>query len=220
MISQNAAELEAQSEPVEEQEQESSGSSRLLLWLIAFSLGILFLPLYLISTTIQENTLPLADELATLETQVAATAAPNPTEEALRMELLALNQQVNVLETVRDDLETNHIAWPAVMAVIADYDQGILRVSELMQVDTHVTVKGEANNEGAITSYADHLRESPYVENVAVQSLNLRILPTATPPPPADSETPTEVPAASTPNRVVDFTILIMLRTGSDAQPE
>ncbi|MAS34932.1 MAG: hypothetical protein CL610_13060 [Anaerolineaceae bacterium] len=221
MISQNAIDFDSQPDGTEEQPENTGGSSRLVLWLVMFSLGILFLPLYLISTTIQESVIPLESELATLEAQLTATPAPDPAEEALRAELLSLNQQVRALEVVQGELETNHTNWPAIMAVIAGYDQNVMRLTALKQTDIHVTLNGAAQNESVVTAYADDLRASAYFDSVKVQSLNLRILPTATPPKGNASDGATAAQTNSTGlEREVEFTILMTLGTSSNVESE
>ena len=224
MIAQNAVELEPQGEAAEEPT--SGGPSRFMLWLVAFSLGFLLLPLYLISTTIQENIAPLQDQVATLEIQLSSTPAPNPEEETLSTELLNLSQQISALEAVQAELEANHINWPGVMAQIAAYDQNVIRLTELTQTDVHISLNGAAQDESVVSAYADSLRASDLFDSVAVQSLNLHILPTATPAPTATAAPDAEATASDQPaptqaaKREVQFTILITLRTGGDAGSE
>ena len=148
MISPNLADLE-EPQPQETPPQGSTGASRIILWLVALSLGILFMPLYLVSNTIKENTGPLSDDLATLEALLTATPAPNPTEERLRSDLLSLSEQIRALGVVNTDLETNHIDWPGVMADIAGYDSTIIQLTELTQSESanQVSISGTAKNE-------------------------------------------------------------------------
>jgi len=214
MISQNIAEMNT--ETSDTSPQAATGSSRIIIWLIALSLGILFVPLYLVSSAIQEQTEPLRHQLATLEAQLTATPAPNAEEERLRAELLTLNQQIRALEVVTTELAASQINWPEIMAVIADYDPALMQITELTQTESQLSLSGRANVESVVTAYADFLRDSEYFTHVAVQSLRLMTLPTATP---VRRGEPTPAPVEPVNSRVVEFVVVITLRMGSDGQP-
>jgi Tfp pilus assembly protein PilN len=213
VISENMMPMEPEVESNPEEE-ESTGSSKLLLWLVALSLGVLFVPLYLVSTTIQENIAPLEDEMATIQAQLDSTPAPDPTEEALKSQFLSLQDQVRSLGVMADELVANQINWPAVMASIASYDPAQMKVTKLAQTDVHIALTGLANDEGVVSDYAQHMRDSGYFVRVDVQSITLKTLPTATPVPQSDASATPE--AQTTNSRAVEFTLMIEMKTGSD----
>ena len=63
----------------QEGEAPARGSSKLVLWLIICGLGVLFLPLYIISTTVKTTNEELTTELADIEATLSATP-PVPAE--------------------------------------------------------------------------------------------------------------------------------------------
>ena len=101
------------------------------------------------------------------------------------------------------------------MTDIAAYDSTLMQLTELAQSESanQVSISGTAQNESVVTGYANNLRASNYFTDVSVQSLNVKILPTATPVRGSDV-TPAPVEPSTT--RVVEFVVVLTLRTGSD----
>lgn len=190
------------------------GGSRIVLWLIVLSLGILFLPLFLLSTALKENNLTLETQLATLEVSLTATPEPNPTEQALTDQLLQLRQDTKALETLSDELGTRHINWPGTIAIIGSYDQEQITLTGLTQTDNLITLSGQADNETAIMTYVESLRASEQFTSVVVQAISLKMLPTATPIPSTDATadhldfTTTDGPS------VAEFMLVLGLKQG------
>jgi Tfp pilus assembly protein PilN len=196
----------------EEESELSGGSSRLVLWLIIAGLGILFVPLYLVSATLKESKAPLETELADIQSTLTITPPPNPTEQALRDNLLQLRGQAGELQTLYDDLSANHIDWPAAMAVIANYDPAQMALSGLLQAERLVTINGRANDETIVMAYADMLRDSARFGEVKVQAITRVALPTPTPLP---TEVAGTLQTPALPTNVAEFTITVELLAAS-----
>lgn len=200
-------------ELIEEEESESSGgSSRLILWLIIAGLGILFVPLYLVSATLKESKAPLETELADIQATLTVTPQPDPEEQALRDNLLQLRSQAGELETLYTDLSANHVDWPAAMAVIANYDPSQMALTGLTQAEQLVTLTGRANDETIVMAYADMLRDSARFGEVKVQSITLVALPTPTPLPTQVAGT---IPEGVAPGNIAEFTLTVQLMASS-----
>lgn len=202
----------------EEESEPSGGSSRLVLWLIIAGLGILFVPLYLVSATLKESKAPLETELADIQATLTITPQPNPTEQALRDNLLELRGQSGELETLYTDLSANHVDWPAAMSVIANYEPSQMSLTGLMQADRLVTLDGRANDETIVMAYADMLRESTRFGEVKVQTITMIALPTPTPAPAEVALTPAvaqPTAVSALPSSVAEFTLTVELVAAS-----
>jgi Tfp pilus assembly protein PilN len=186
-------------------------SSRVILWLVVFSVAGLILPLVLISTAIEQNNKTAALDLAQIEEEVNNAKQPEPAEQALRDTLLETKNQRTVLETLRDDLVSQHVNWSAVMAVVGNYGSAKMTLTGLSQSGTQITLSGQAETESTVIAYARMLEETGLFTRVVVQSISLKVLPTSTPTP--GVATPTAVPdVAPGPDQVVEFVILVELR--------
>jgi hypothetical protein len=193
-------------------------SSKLILWLVALSLGMMFLPLYLISTTIKENNVPLATQLAVLQATLTVTPPPNPEEKALKATLEGVQNQINALDAIRPTLVAGHTDWAVVITVIANYDSGRMALTGVAQSGNQILVTGQAGEEATVMAYADMLRTSQQFDRVVLQSITSKVLPTATPLPViATTGTPTVPTLTPAPQvnefhpagKVVEFTIAI-----------
>jgi Tfp pilus assembly protein PilN len=186
-----------------EQSPASSTSSRLVIWLVILSSMLLLLPLYLISTTIQQDIDDLELELAGLKATLAYTPPAPPEEQALRETLSQTRNLLNQLDPLGVQLAASHINWPQTIAVIGSYDENLVELTAITQAENRITINGRANNETAVIGYSEILQESGLFTRVIVQSINMRDMPGPTP---TDRLMPTP-----TPTRVAEFTILVEL---------
>jgi len=182
--------------------EQPGGASRLIRWLIVFGLALLFMPLYLISTTIKEDTVPLKTTLVSLQQTLASTPRPNQSEQNLKATLVQAQKQAIELENSRPTLVANHFDWPAAIMVIGNYDQAVLAITSIVQTETRITLNGQATDEATAMLYAQALRESSQFQRVTVQTITLKAAPTGAAKPDAP---PVDKPAV--------FTILIELKT-------
>jgi Tfp pilus assembly protein PilN len=190
-------------EEIEETTPSGSRLATLGTWLAVVSLCALLATLFLISTTIKDLNTTAESDLAELQAIVGATASPDPTEDALISTLVDIRGQVSALQPVQTELSANHRDWPTMMQYLAAYDPTQMTLTMIQQTGDQLVLEGEALNEGLVTSYASQLGESGFFARVTVQSLSVRILPTATPVDPA-------APAVSAPaGRVVQFVIIL-----------
>lgn len=159
----------------QEEEVESSGPStlrRLLPWLFVLGLLLLFPPLYLLSAAIESALPEMETELSTIQTQLQATPVPDAGEEELRDAVFNLRTLNANLENLRTNLTSQSVNWPAVMAVVANYDRSRMALTDLVQIETRLVLEGHADEEIVITAYADMLREDPLFALVTIQSIS------------------------------------------------
>lgn len=162
-------------EAVENQPQAPSFQvSKLALWLLVIGMGMLFLPLYLLSGAIKEENALLQAELDQLEMTLSTTPEPDPEEEKLSSELTDLFGQASTIQGLRSTVTSNHIDWPAVMDVFDDFDPASIQLTGLIQAEDRFSISGMAKIETAVTTYANQLRESSVFEQVIIQSISLR----------------------------------------------
>jgi len=168
----------------QEGEAPARGSSKLVLWLIICGLGVLFLPLYIISTTVKTTNEELTTELADIEATLSATP-PVPAElQTLSAEFANTQLQSQTVGSINSTLQDSYINWPTVMAALGAYDLGQMSLTSITQIDNGMRLTGRATREIVAMAYADMLRSSGLFDNVAVESITLQsIFVTATPAP-------------------------------------
>jgi hypothetical protein len=176
--------------------------SRIVRVLIIFSLLILFVPLYAVSTTVKSAQAELQAEFDSMTVKLSATPPVDPTREALLSGLNTVLEQNKMLGSVSATLVAFHIQWPQVMAAISAFDPAQMHITSIAQDNANIILNGQANAELVVMAYTDLLRLSDQFEEVQVQSLSSRLLATPTPPPDTNSPETTE------PQRVVDFVMI------------
>lgn len=184
--------------------EQPGGASRLIRWLIVFGLALLFLPLYLISTTIKEDAAPLKSTLVSIQQTLASTPRPNQGEQNLKATLVQSQKQVAELEAAKPALVASHFDWPAAIMIIGNYDQSVLALTSIVQTETRITLTGQANDEATTMTYAQSLRDSGQFQRVTVQTITLKAAPSAPANAGKTESTPVDKPAV--------FTILIELK--------
>lgn len=196
-------------------------AGRLILWLVVLSLGFLFLPLYLLWITVDENNHELETDISTLQAELASSPVPSADEAELQAALTTALDRISILQPVQSQVERDHVSWPAVAVSIGNYHDDYMVLLGMTQTGRMLTLSGRAWDEKTVLEYAARLEESGYFDHVSIQSLSANILPTSTPP----RETPTAAPGAdsagalppATPSRIkyVDFVIAVELKAAT-----
>lgn len=217
-------ELDEVEEPVQK-----GHSSRIIIWLLVLSLSGLFVPLFLSAATIKQENVDLQAEMAQIQQTIESQSQPVPAEQQLEQKLIDARDQYRSLEALVTNLQTDHIDWPVLIAVISNYHQAEMLLTSLVQTDGRALVlRGQAPNEGAVMTYANMLEESGQFSRVIVQSISLKTLPTPTPAPTPTAMTPTttavssdsmsSTPTPAPEETVVEFVILVGLAEVSNDQ--
>jgi Tfp pilus assembly protein PilN len=188
-------------------------------FLLIFSLLLLFVPLYAVSTVIKASQNDLQAELDNLRTMMSATPPANPTREAVMSNLNLISEQNNTLKSVNTTLIALHIQWPSVMGVISAHDPDQMHITSIAQDNSRIVISGQADAELVVMAFANMLRASDFFEDVSVQSISSRLLPTPTPvpsPTPLPDQTPVTVlslpPFPAEPEKVVDFIVMATVK--------
>lgn len=188
-----------------EQKSASKGGGTLVLWLIVLSLSGFFAPLYLVATTVQNQTLILATEQVNLSATLALTPPPNPTEEALRGEFSQLQLQINALAALDTTLSGTHLDVPQVMSTIGSYNQAQITLTSISQIDRDLTLHGEAISEPVVLIYVDMLKETGLFQQVTIQTIQRK----------AEPANGSQTPAAPT-DKNTEFTLLVQVKGGQN----
>lgn len=222
-------------EDIEDVSQESegeapAGGSKLVIWLVICGLAVLFLPLYVISTTVKSTNLKLTTQLEGIQATLTAPAPVNPLKQTLSAQFLSIQSQSSAMGSIRSTLMASHINWPTIMAIIGAYDTNQMAVNNVDQIATGIRISGRAKQEIVAMAYADMLRASGLFETVSVESINLQsimitatAMPTAIPSPipatevatsqPAQNKTQlTQTPVPTLEIKVTDFIISVTIK--------
>lgn len=155
----------------------------LILWLIVIGLVVLFLPLYLLASTVGNDVATLESQLEEIQLALAEQPTPEPQVQALQATVDQVNQQVSALESVRTTLGGTNVDWPAVMALLGDYDAAQMEITALEQTENRLLLNGRAVDDTAVLAYARRLEASELFARVIVQSITLLPTPPMTPTP-------------------------------------
>lgn len=199
-------------EEIEKQKEAPNASSKLIVWLVVISFSLLFLPLYLMSTTIQQDNESLTVTLESVYLSLTATPVPNVEEVALRDKYIKLQNSVIELENLNTSLEAAHIGWPQIMSQINGYDGYRIKLSSITQSGYQIVIIGEANDETDVNTYVEKLRLSELFNSVSIRAVMLKsIQPTPTSKTSAAKNAPAGDLTASA-IKYVEFTLMIDIR--------
>lgn len=168
--------------------------------LLALSLLILWFALYLISASVQNDIARSEANLAAAEAQIQRLQTPAP---AVLTALATVTHTVALADSLAAARPPAGTNWPAVVAMLNQYNPTALTLTSLIQVDRRLTLTGQAANDVSVVDYVHTLEQSPLFSDVVLESI---VLQTPTPAP-TQGATP---PAASTVTSV-NFVITLQL---------
>ncbi len=146
-------------------------SGRLVVWLVAMSMAMLFVPLYLMSSTLQEDVIALETEYAQLSEALSLTPTPDAAAEDIRSNLLTLQSDTVLLTSTYDELANAGLDWFVVMDTLLQYERDAMLLTRVVQEEIGLLVEGTATNESAILRYVSTLRDAEVFNGVQVLSI-------------------------------------------------
>ncbi|HML20607.1 MAG TPA: hypothetical protein PKD09_03095 [Aggregatilinea sp.] len=208
-------------EPVEEEAQ-NGHLSTIIKWLIVLSIAALFVPLFLLSRTIEQDNQTLQNDLATSQFQLANEPPESAEEREIGAALTQKLQDASAIDAVQTSLTNNHVVWPVVMASLGNYNENYMIILSVSQTGQQIVIAGRAWTEPTVISYVNRLESSGLFDRVSVQSLAVSIAPDITPAPTDAAMTATPQPnvtrfTLANPNpgvRYVEFVALAELKSG------
>lgn len=158
--------------PTEETSSSGVNLPRLIMLLTILTLAGLFVPLMLLSSTLNEEAASMELELLEIRATLEVTPRTPPEEATLQAELSSVRQRNTALRAVATAIAGQHVNWPAAMAVIGGYDNNYLSLLTLTENgDGTLTIVGTADDETIVLAYADLLETHPEFTSVFVRSI-------------------------------------------------
>ena len=95
-----------------------AGGSKIVIWLVICGLAVLFLPLYVISTTVKSTNDKISSQLDDIQATLTAPPPINPVMTTLSAQFLDVQSQSKAMGSIRSTLMASHINWPTLMATM------------------------------------------------------------------------------------------------------
>lgn len=151
--------------------------TQIVLWLLVLALGVVLIPLMLITGWVRNDVTRLETEL--LAVQSALSDATTPSEEVMRLtaDVARIDQLVSSMQTVTLPSGVN---WPQVVGVAGRYDATTIQITSLTQTNNRIQIAGRATSNDAVVRYQQLLLDAGLFDDVVVLSMST-IPPTPTP---------------------------------------
>jgi Tfp pilus assembly protein PilN len=189
----------------QDQQRMQSLRTQVVLWLIVLALGVVIIPLMLITGWVRNDLSRLEGEL--LRVQSAMSDATSPSEEVVKInsDIGRINQLVTSMQTVTIPSSVN---WPVIVDAVEQYDPATIDITSLTQAPDKIEITGRAVSSDAVVRYQQLLLDSRAFNDVIVVSMST-VPPTPVPTPADESaaETPTSDSAAGRVADRVEFVI-------------
>ena len=151
------------------------------LWLVAISMVIFFLPLFLISSAVGENVKGMQTDLTLIRVSLTNVPTPLPEVKNLLSTLTQAQSQSNQVNRVQATLSANRPDWSAVMTALGNYNPDQLTIASVSRADNRLTLTGRAVRDEVVTTYVHMLERSGLFTRVTLQSIQLVSTPVMTP---------------------------------------
>jgi Tfp pilus assembly protein PilN len=180
---------------------------QVVLWLVVIALGVVLIPLMLVTGWVRNDVTRLESELSL--TQNALTSAQLPSQEVtmLSAEAARLNQLVSTMQTMTLPSGVN---WPLVVYAVGSYDVNSLKITSLTQTGDKLQIAGRAVSNDAVVRYQQSLIDARAFRDVLVVSMS-----TLPPTPVATAETQEAEVSTLTVTPSFDVEFLIDLLVGN-----
>jgi Tfp pilus assembly protein PilN len=143
--------------------------TQVVLWLIVLALGVMLIPLMLISGWVRNDVARLEEEL--LMIQSALNNANTPNEESMRLsgEIAALDSLASTMQTLTLPSGVN---WPLIIDATVRYDPSSIEITSLTQGSDKLQITGRAASNDAVVRYQQLLLDSAAFKDVVVVSMS------------------------------------------------
>lgn len=175
-----------------DQQQLQSLRVQVVLWLVVLAVGIMLIPLLLVTRWVSEDVTYLEREL--LGVKNALQVATTPSEEVMNLngEIARIGDLVTSMQTATVPSSVN---WPRVVNVIRQYDPTTIQITSLIQNEDKIQLSGRATSNDAVVSYQQQVLASSLFRDVIVVLLSTE--------PPASVPAPNNRNSNATPTPVV-----------------
>ncbi len=149
--------------------------TQVVLWLFVLALGIVLIPLMLITGWVRNDVTRLESELMSVQSSLAAANTPSQEVTKLNADIANINQLISTMQTVTVPSGVN---WPVVVNALVQYDPTTIEITSLNQLEDKVQLHGRALNNDAVVRYQQNLFVTGVFRDVVVLSMS------TVPPPP------------------------------------
>ena len=151
------------------------------LWAIAVGLVVLFVPLYLIASSIRNDVARVNGQLQLVYKSLTAVPTPGPEVQKLMTAVAQIDAPAKEIRDAQATIIANHTDWQSVMSAIGNYDSNQLTLIALNQNGNQITLNGRAASDSAVTAYVRMLESSNLFSSVKLQSIKVIGTPTVSP---------------------------------------
>ncbi len=197
--------------PLQEEEAPSEPTrltTRLVPWVLMVGVALLFFPLTLISTAIDDANVIQTTQSAELQATITAPPPVPSDEQRLTQQLLDLRTSLSSLADVPATMVAAHVDLPAIMAALHSYDASRIRLTTFNHPANRLTLDGVAKEERDVLTYISALEATGFFARVNLQSITVN--PVA-PPTPDFQATPSQDAPLTEPYMPFIFTLSIDL---------
>ncbi|MBI5033779.1 MAG: PilN domain-containing protein [Chloroflexi bacterium] len=153
-------------------EPEKLSQTTKIMLMAAVSMLVFFLPLFLLTTAVNEDVKGMNTDLGFVRTSLTQVPTPIPAIQKYMTPIAQTQGQINQFNVVYPTLTSPRADWSLVMTAIGKYDPTQISLVAISRTATSVTITGNAINDNVITAYAQSLEQSNVFSRVVVQSFH------------------------------------------------
>ncbi len=156
-------------------------TTRLVPWVLMLGVALLFFPLTLISTAIDETNVLQATQSADLQATITAPPPVPRDEQTLTQQLLDQRVDLGAIEPIPATMIASHVDLPAIMAALRSYNANRIRLTAFNHPTNRLTLDGAAMEERDVLTYISALEATGLFTRVSLQSITVNPVAPATP---------------------------------------
>jgi Tfp pilus assembly protein PilN len=143
--------------------------TQVVLWLFVLALGVVLIPLMLITGWVRSDVARLESELLTVQNALSNFTTPTDEIMQLNAEIARINQLATSMQTVTISSGVN---WPQVVEATARFDAATINLTSLTQMPDKIQIAGRALSSDDVVRYQQTLLDSGAFRDVVVISMS------------------------------------------------
>ena len=163
MIDENSAEYDQDIQRLQ------SLRMQVVLWLVVLALGIVLIPLMLITGWVRNDLARLETELMSVKNALSVATTPSQDVVKLNNDIANINQLITLMQTVT---VPSGVKWPQIVDAVDEYDTTTIEIDSLTHSDDRVQITGRALNNDAVVRYQQNLIITGAFKDVIVLSMS------------------------------------------------
>lgn len=145
----------------------------IILWLVVVGMMFFFLPLYVVSATVREDTRNLEADLSSMRLLLTTVPTARPEIQRVLTPLAQTQAQINQLKVVHPTLIAPRPDLPIVMTAIGKYNPNDIMLTSLTLENNRITLNGRAAHDEHGIGYVHTLEQSNLFTRVMLQSMQM-----------------------------------------------